>query len=144
MIRKVDSMVTGFNHIGICVHSIDKTFAWMKNTMGAELISKTAYPDRNQVSAIVVLPDGLSKFELMEPIGNEGTVASFLSKKGEGIHHVSLKINDLEETCTCFMDSGNQIIGKTNGLAFIHPKTSGGVLYELSDGTFGKSSPDSN
>lgn len=132
-------MVKGFNHIGICVYSVDDTLKLMKKTMGAELISKTAYPDRHQVSAIVILPDGQSKFELMEPIGNEGTVAKFLEKRGQGIHHVSLLTDSVESACADFESAGCSIISKTQGLAFISPKTSGGVLYELADGTFKKS-----
>lgn len=131
-------MVTGLNHIGICVYSIEKTFAWMERTLGAAMLSITSYPERHQISAILVLPDGQSKIELMEPIGDEGTVAAFLKKKGEGVHHVSLKVTDMEQTCTRFEENSGKIIGKTLGLAFVHPKTSGGVLYELSDGAFNK------
>ena len=54
-------MVERFNHIGVCVYSIDKTFAWMEKTMGAKMLSRVEYPARHQVSAIVVLPDGASR-----------------------------------------------------------------------------------
>ena len=134
----VNEMIKGFNHIGICVRNIDDTLAKMEKTMGAKLLSRTEYPDRHQVSAIVVLPDGCSKFELMEPIGEEGTVAKFLAKKGEGLHHISLLTDDVAETCDVFEEAGCPAISKTTGLAFISPKTTGGVLYELADGKFKK------
>lgn len=131
-------MVKSFNHIGICVNSIDTTFAWMEKTMGARMISRTEYPDRHQVSAIVELNDNASRFELMEPIGETGTVADFIAKRGEGIHHISLKVENVEQSCADFEVAGCRMIGKTAGLAFTHPKTSFGILYELSDGTFNK------
>ena len=129
-------MVNGFYHIGLCVKSIDNTFKWMQATMAAKMLYCTEYPDRHQRSAMVVLPDGISKFELMEPMGETGVVADFIEKQGEGIHHVSLKVNNLECACSSFEAEGNRIISKGNGVAFVHPKGAGGVLYELSDGTF--------
>lgn len=131
-------MVKSFNHIGICVNNIDETFKWMEKAFGAKMLYKHEYPDRHQVSAMVVLADEESKIELMEPLGEGGTVNDFLQKKGQGIHHISLKVDDLDKTCDTIEKAGGRIIGKVKGIAFIHPKTSSGVLYELSDGTFSK------
>lgn len=131
-------MIDRFNHIGVCVHSIDKTFAWMEKTMGATMLFRKEYPELHQVTAMVVLPDGMSRFELMEPIGNEGTVAAFLEKRGEGFHHISLFTRDVNDAVEEFEASGCRILSHQKGLAFLHPKTCGGILYEISDGTFGK------
>ncbi len=83
-------MVKYFNHIGICVHSIDKTFAWMQKTMGAKMPVEDELSALNQVSAIVALQDDKSRFE------SDGTDRRYRNgsgvsrKKGEGFHHLSL------------------------------------------------------
>ena len=133
-------MVKGYNHIGICVFSIDETAAWFGRTLGAELLYKKEYPERHQVSAMLELKDG-SRIELMEPLGEGGTVNGFLEKKGQGIHHLSLKVDDLDAACRQFEEAGGKIIGRASGIAFVHPKTAYGCLLELSDGSFGKSDP---
>ena len=129
-------MVKSINHIGICVKSIDKTMEFLKAAMGAEEISRKAYPNRGQVSSLVSVGGGIIVYELMEPTGEIGIVADFIAKRGEGIHHISLNTDDLDEECRKFEKTGAKILGRVPGIAFVHPKTTGGVLYEITDGTF--------
>lgn len=129
-------MIQHIAHIGYCVNSIDETIAFFKAFAEVKELSRAAYPDRGQVSAIVQIGDKAELLELMEPLGDEGVVASFIQKRGQGLHHISLFTDDLDGTCRQMEDGGIRIVGKTQGIAFTHPKTSGGVVYEITDGTF--------
>lgn len=129
-------MVEKVLHVGMCVKDIDQTIAVLRRTAGAEEIERVTMPERNQVSAYVKVGQNGDMFELMAPLGEGGTVADFLAKKGEGIHHISFFCDSVEETAKAFEEEGCRIIGRGKGVAFVHPKTSFGVLYELVDSTY--------
>jgi len=124
-------MVEGLNHIGICVKSIEPVLELLRKTMNAEEVARYTMPERNQVSCMVRIGKSGEILELMEPMGDTGTVADFLAKHGEGLHHISLKTENLEETIVSFEKSGCRIVGHSGDFAFVHPKTSFGVLYEI-------------
>jgi len=127
-----------FAHIGVCVRSVDAMIDMLKNTLGVSDVSYVEMPERGQRSAYVTVGDEGVRLELMEPMGeNGGTVASFLEKHGEGLHHLSFKVDDVEETGAAFEAQGCRLIGRANGLAFVHPKTAFGTLYELTDENYG-------
>ncbi len=126
-------MITGINHVGICVNSIDTVLDVWKQEMGAEEIGRAAYPALGQISAMIQIGD--SYVELMEPMGEEGVVASFLRKHGEGLHHVSLHSDDLSGDKRRFESTGTRILGKgEDPVIFTHPKTSFGVVFEITEG----------
>ena len=134
-----------FAHIGVCVRSVDAMIDMLKNTLGVSDVSYVEMPERGQRSAYVTVGDEGVRLELMEPMGeNGGTVASFLEKHGEGLHHLSFKAapvsstsSTLKETGAAFEAQGCRLIGRANGLAFVHPKTAFGTLYELTDENYG-------
>ncbi len=84
-----------------------------------------------QISAIVKV--GELQFELMEGTAPESVVSRFIEKKGEGIHHISLKVDDIDKACDDFENKGMQIINKLPPMkmAFVHPKSMYGILVEL-------------
>jgi len=126
-------------HLGICVHSVDAMIELLKTTVGVSKVSYVDMPERGQRSAYVRVGDDGNLLELMEPLGDVGgTVAAFLEKHGEGLHHISFYVDDVEETAADFEAQGCRIIGKGRGVAFVHPKTAFGVLYELTDKNYGK------
>lgn len=129
-------MVKKIDHIGYCVNSIDETIAFYQSFTCVEELGRKAFPERKQVSCTIRIGGGDDLIELMEPIGDEGVVAAFLQKRGPGIHHLSLFTDDLEETCRQMEAAGVKIVGKTESIAFTHPKTSNGVVYEITNGTF--------
>ncbi len=129
-------MVQKLAHVGICVKSIDAMVELLEKTIGVNSVSRVEMPERNQVSAYVKIGDQNDCLEIMEPIGDEGTVAAFLAKRGEGIHHLSLKVDNVEETAAIFEAAGCRIIGRGKGVAFVHPKSAFGVLYELVDDSY--------
>ena len=128
-------MIKGIAHLGICVNSIDKTLELLTKAAGAKELSRIPMPERGQTSSYVSMGSGADAgadtLELMEPLGDAGTVVDFLAKRGEGIHHISLKTDNLTEAIAAFESAGCKIIGRTGDFAFVHPKTAFGVLYEL-------------
>ena len=128
-------MIKGINHVGIAVKNIDEVLAFLKETFGAVEISRTEFPAIKQISAIVKVGDGF--FELMEPTAPDGVVGKFIEAKGGGLHHISLVCDNLKDVCQKMEAKGLQVISKTFSgpfkTAFLHPKSSKGILYELAE-----------
>ena len=128
-------MIKGINHVGIVVKDINDTLSLLKEIFGAEEVRRTEYPMMKQISCIVRIGDGC--FELMEPTEPDGPAGKFLETKGGGLHHVSILCSDLKETCDELESQGVKLIGKTlEGplkIAFVHPKSAKGILYELTE-----------
>ena len=129
-------MFIGVNHIGLVVQDIDKWSEFLAKAFGAEEVARIDLPDRGQCSCIMAL-DGKNVFELMAPIGEGGVVGKYLKTRGEGIHHISLKTNDLDADEARLTEAGVTVFGKADVegqmIAFTHPKTSMGVLFELAE-----------
>lgn len=128
-------MIKGINHVGIVVKNIDEVLSVLREAFGAEEIQRMEIPPMKQISSIVKVGD--SCFELMEPTAPEGPAGSFLETKGGGLHHISLLCDDVEVLCDKLESEGLRVIGKIlEGpfrVAFLHPKSAKGVLYELTD-----------
>lgn len=126
-------MIKGINHVGIVVNDVEEYAAFLKNTIGAEIVETVAFPEAGQTSCLVQFGD--SKYELMSPLGDGGVVGKFLAKNGQGFHHISLLSDDFDADVAALEAKGIKIIGisETGGMryAFTHPKTSGGILYEI-------------
>ncbi|MBU2648695.1 VOC family protein [bacterium] len=128
-------MIKGINHLGIVVENIDEMVSFLSESFGAEEIKRIDIPQMQQISSLVRI--GNDCLELMEPTSPEGTVGRFLKSKGGGLHHISLLCEDVAATCAQLESKGLQIVGKVLNddfrVAFIHPKSGKGVLYELTD-----------
>lgn len=126
-------MITGINHVGLVVKSIDETIELMNKFMNVQELQRIPLKPMGQTSCELQFGD--SRYELMEPLGEGGVVADFLNKTGGGFHHISLKSDDFDADIERFKAAGVKIIGisELNGIryAFTHPKTSGGILYEI-------------
>ena len=126
-------MIKGINHIGIVVRDMNATLAFMEKAFGACEIKRISSKESGQTSCLITICN--DKFEIMEPIGNSGVIAKYLQTHGEGFHHISLETDDLDEDCEKLDKQGIKILGKTATndfrIAFTHPKTTGGVLYEI-------------
>ena len=118
------------NHIGICCNQTDLFLEQFRNTIGINSVNEVMMPQKGQRSCYVRFGENDDCLELMEPIG-EGTVKKFLEKHGEGIHHLSFKVDDLETAIAAFENAGARIIGRESGIAFVHPKGNFGILFEL-------------
>jgi methylmalonyl-CoA/ethylmalonyl-CoA epimerase len=129
-------MLTKIDHIGIAVNSLDDTLPFYRDHLGMALVGIEEVAE--QKVKVAMLRVGESKIELLEPTSPESPVARFLEKNGPGIHHLAYEVGDIEAAIARLEGEGTRMIDRTprNGahgarIAFIHPKSSNGVLTEL-------------
>lgn len=128
-------MIKGLNHIGIVVKSIDDTMELFSRIFDAEEIGRKTFAELGQTSALIRIGD--FKIELMEPHGDKGVVPNFLSKKGEGLHHISIITDDIDAEDEHLSKNGVGVMGKApkgiddDRVMFTHPKQTSGILFEI-------------
>jgi methylmalonyl-CoA/ethylmalonyl-CoA epimerase len=129
MLKKID-------HIGIAVHSLDETITFYRDMLGMALLGIEEVAE--QKVKVAMLQVGESKIELLEPTSPDSPVARFLEKNGPGVHHLAYEVEDIDAAIVKLERDGARMIDRTprNGahgtrIAFIHPKSSNGVLTEL-------------
>jgi methylmalonyl-CoA/ethylmalonyl-CoA epimerase len=131
-------MMTPFkiNHVAIVVEDVDVALTFWRDALGLPL----AHVERNEEEAVQIafLPTGESEIELLAPITPESGVAKYLAKKGAGLHHLCMEVSDIEAVLAQLKEHQIELINDTpksrpNGTkyAFVHPKSTGGVLLEL-------------
>jgi methylmalonyl-CoA/ethylmalonyl-CoA epimerase len=128
--------VKGVNHIGIAVRSIDSQRPFYEGALGAVFEGVEEVPDQ-KVRVGFFRVDGV-RLELLEPTDPTSTVAAFLEKRGEGLHHVAFTVEGLEGRIAELKQSGLRMIDDVPRpgahhmrIAFVHPKSTFGVLTEL-------------
>jgi methylmalonyl-CoA/ethylmalonyl-CoA epimerase len=126
------------DHVGIAVKSIDDTLEYYIHTLGLTLIALEEV--ESQKVRVAFIDAGNIKLELLEPVGDDGPVAKFIEKRGEGVHHIAFGVTDIRTRMAELREKGVQLlqdepkIGAGGAeVAFLHPKSSFGVLYELCD-----------
>jgi methylmalonyl-CoA/ethylmalonyl-CoA epimerase len=125
------------DHIAIVVESLDAALATYRDALGMTLGRVETLPEQDV--RIGFLPSGDSEIELLEPIHPDSGIARYLAKRGEGLHHVCLEVDDIRQTLADLKSRGIQLIDETprqgayGRVAFIHPKSANGVLIELLD-----------
>jgi LAO/AO transport system kinase len=127
--RKID-------HIGIAVRSITDALKIYEGIIGLRV---SGYENvEEQGVRVAMLPIGDSRIELLEPLSEESPVAKFMSKRGEGIHHIAVCVDNIESALAAFKAAGARLIDSTprrgaenSKIAFIHPSGMHGVLLEL-------------
>jgi methylmalonyl-CoA/ethylmalonyl-CoA epimerase len=129
-------MLTKINHIGVAVKSIDEALPFYRDQLG--MAFKGSEEVLEQKVKVAMLQVGESKIELLEPTSLESPVAKFLEKNGPGIHHLAYEVEDIVAAIAHLKKEGARMIDETprNGahgtlIAFVHPKSSNGVLTEL-------------
>jgi methylmalonyl-CoA epimerase len=129
-------MITRIDHIGVVVSDIEEALKVYQQALGLSLAKIQERPD--QAVTIAFLPAGESEIELVQPVTSDSGVAKFLQKRGEGIHHLCLEVDDIEEALAKLREKGLQLIDEMprtgpegERFAFIHPKSTHGVLIEL-------------
>lgn len=129
-------MVKGVNHIGIAVRSIEAQRSFYEGVLGGIFEGIEEVP--NQKVRVAFFRVGDVRLELLEPTDPASTVAAFLEKRGEGLHHVAFTVEDIEERIAELKRAGLRMIDETPRpgahhmqIAFIHPKNTFGVLTEL-------------
>jgi methylmalonyl-CoA/ethylmalonyl-CoA epimerase len=129
--------VKGIDHIGIAVRNIEEA-ARLYTDLGLK-VEGTEVVETQKVK-VAFIPVGESRVELLEPTAPDGPTAQFIEKKGEGIHHIALRVENIEKALEELSAKGYQLIDKTprtgaggHRIAFMHPKSTKGVLLELSE-----------
>ena len=124
------------HHVGIAVRSLEEAAGRFGSLLGLERGARYDLPEFG-VKALF-LPVGEGNLELLEPIGADSTVASFLEKRGEGMHHICFEVDDIEKSLADFVAQGAKPIDEKprrgaggHLVAFVHPKSTHGVLVEL-------------
>lgn len=125
-----------FDHIAIVVPNIKEALGFWRDALGLDLSHVEEV--KEQESLIAFLPTGQSEIELVEPTTDTSGIARYMNKRGPGMHHICFEVDDIQETLAQLKAKGVQLINKepTIGadgkkIAFIHPKSTGGVLVEL-------------
>ncbi len=127
------------DHVAVAVASIANTLPTFEALVGA----RGSTPERVEAQGVAVsfLGEGAGKVELLEPLTPESGVARFLEKRGPGLHHIAYRVRDLAATLDRLAAAGVQLIDRTprpgahgHRVAFIHPRSAGGVLVELVEG----------
>ncbi len=129
-------MIEKIAHIGIAVKDIDKHLKLYRDIMGMKVGERVKVPD--QGVEVVFLESGETQIELLQPLTENANINKFLEKRGEGQHHICLEVDDIEAELQRLSDAGIQLIDKKprkgacgEMVAFLHPKSTGGVLIEL-------------
>jgi methylmalonyl-CoA/ethylmalonyl-CoA epimerase len=124
------------DHIAILVDDLDKTLSFWRDGLGMELSHVEDVPAEK--SMVAFLPVGGSEVELVKPTTGDSGLAKYLEKRGPGMHHVCLEVDDIDGMLAQLKEKGIQLINETamTGLggrkyAFIHPKAANGVMVEL-------------
>jgi len=128
--------VEKIDHIGIAVESIDSCIGFYRDLLGLEHAGSDVVAE--QKVRIAFLSIGESRIELLEPTSPESPIAGFLEKRGSGLHHIAIRVDNIEEALARHKEAGARLIDESprigahgTKIAFVHPKSSGGVLLEL-------------
>ncbi len=128
-------MVVKIDHIGIAVNSIEEAVKLYTEVLGLEVSRMETVEEQKVRTAII--PVGESKIELLESTSPEGTIAKFIEKRGEGIHHLALGVGNIEDTLKTLKAKGIPLIDEkprkgveNTRIAFLHPKGAK-ILLEL-------------
>lgn len=124
------------NHLGIATKGIDDALKFWEDALGLENVHTETVED--QKVRVAMLPLGESRIELLEPTSEDSPISKFLEKRGGGIHHIAVEVEDIEAALAKLKAEGARLIDETPRIgaegclvAFVHPASSGGVLLEL-------------
>jgi methylmalonyl-CoA/ethylmalonyl-CoA epimerase len=128
--------ITHIEHLGIAVKSIEACLPYYENVLGLKCYNIEVVEDQKVRTAFFKV--GQTKIELLEPTSEDSTIAKFIEKKGEGIHHIAFAVPSVQEALDEVAPKGVQLIDKAPrpgaeglNIAFLHPKSTCGVLTEL-------------
>ena len=129
-------MIVGLDHIAIAVSQLDEALQIYEKILGLKLEKIRVVED--QKVRLAFLSAGETKIELLEPTTAESAVARFIEKRGEGIHHIALKVTDIEgfleqlkEKGIVLIDEKPRVGAEGGKIAFLHPKSLKNVLIEI-------------
>src|SRR5437660_1315276 len=124
------------NHLGIATKGIDDALKFWGDALGLKSVHTEIVED--QKVRVAMLPLGESRIELLEPTSEDSPISKFLEKRGGGIHHIAVEVEDIEAALKRLKDKGMRLIDEEPRVgaegclvAFVHPSAANGVLLEL-------------
>ena len=129
-------MIKKVNHMAIAVNNLDEALELYNKLFGLKPEKVEIMTDQRVKAAILPVGEG-SEIELIQPIDSDSGVAKFLEKRGEGIHHIAIEVDDIDQELKTLAEKGVDLIDKqarmglAGRVAFLHPKATRGVLIEL-------------
>ena len=128
--------VSHIEHLGIAVKSLEEAIPYWENVLGLKCYAIEEVADQKVKTAFFMI--GQTKIELLEPTSEESTIAKYIEKRGQGVHHVAFAVEGIEDAVADATEKGVQLIDKAPrkgaeglSIAFLHPKSTMGVLTEL-------------
>ena len=133
------------DHIGIATNGIEDAASIYRDALGVYVTETEEVP--GQKVRVAMLPIGESRIELLEATSDDSPISKFLAKRGPGIHHIALRVDDIQATLAELKSKGARLIDEeprtgAGGclVAFVHPSSTGGVLIELVENAGDKTS----
>jgi methylmalonyl-CoA/ethylmalonyl-CoA epimerase len=130
-------MFVGVDHVGIAVKNLDDAVHVYRDVLGFKLEGIHVLAERS-VRVALMSASGETRIELLEPLGGDSAIARFLESHGEGIHHFAVEVEDIESVLAGLKEKGVMLIDDRpksgvggRKVAFVHPKSTKGVLLEL-------------
>jgi len=130
-------MVIGVDHIGVGVNKLDEAITLYCDVLGLRL-EGIHVVEEQKVRVASLSTGGETRIELLEPTGSESPVAKFIERRGEGVHHIALKVRNIEAVLEELKEKGLKLVDEKPRMgvggakiAFIHPKSTRNVLLEL-------------
>lgn len=124
------------DHLGIATRELSEALVFWRDALGLEVVETEEVSE--QGVRVAMLPIGETRVELLEPLSEASPVAKFLEKRGAGIHHIAVRVDDIRATLKHLKEQGLRLIDETPRVgaggclvAFIHPSSAQGVLLEL-------------
>ncbi|MBC7901645.1 MAG: methylmalonyl-CoA epimerase [Saprospiraceae bacterium] len=124
------------NHLGIATKDISEALKFWGDALGLENVHTEVVED--QKVRVAMLPIGESRIELLEPTSEDSPITKFLEKRGGGIHHIAVEVDDIEASLAKLKTQGMRLIDENPRIgaegclvAFVHPSSTNGVLLEL-------------
>jgi len=129
------SNASKIDHLGIAVRSLDRALEFYRDQLGLDVsLRETVEHEKVHVA---MLPLGEPRIELLEPVEADSLIGKFIEKRGEGLHHIAIRVPDLAASVEKLKASGARLLNEPRAGAgghlyvFVHPSSTGGVLLEL-------------
>ena len=130
------SKVKAINHIAVVVDDMEKSLSFWRDALGMELHELCDVPAEK--SKVAFMPLAGSEIELVQPTSDDSGIAKYLAKRGPGMHHICVEVDDIDEMLAQLKSKGIRLINEEPRIAadgkkyaFVHPESTSGVLVEL-------------
>ena len=129
-------MLSRIDHIGVATDDLDSAIALYEETLGMPIAHRETVESQGVEAVLLDVGDG--HVELLRPLGPDTPVGRYLERKGPGLHHVAYAVEDIDDTLGTLKEAGVELIDseprvgiRDSRVAFVHPKSTGGVLTEI-------------